>query len=68
MVTEVYQNNLETLVSEGTIQMSEIDTAVANVLRVKFRLDLFNTYNTDPKRQEILLNPAHLEASKKLAM
>jgi beta-glucosidase len=68
MVTTCYINNLATLVAKGSIKMEDIDQSVANVLRVKFRLDLFNNYYTDPKRQEILLNKAHLDAAKNTAL
>lgn len=37
---------LKELVEEGTVPMSRIDDAVARVLRLKYRLGLFNTPNT----------------------
>ena len=40
---------LKELVNEGEVPMSRIDDAVARVLRLKYRLGLFDTPNTDPK-------------------
>ena len=40
---------LKELVNEGAVPMSRIDDAVARVLRLKYRLGLFDTPNTYPK-------------------
>ncbi len=40
---------LKELVDEGTVPMSRIDDAAARVVRMKVRLGLFDTPNTDPK-------------------
>lgn len=68
MISTCYSSNVPALISEGALKMEDLDKAVGNVLRVKFRLDLFNTYYTDPKRQEICLDKAHLDAAKKAAV
>ena len=44
--------------------MAELDTKVANVLRVKFKMNLFENYYTDPSRKSIVLHPEHKEAAK----
>ena len=48
--------------------MEDLDTKVGNCLRVKFKLNLFQNYYTDPSRQTIILNPAHKEAAKNQAL
>jgi beta-glucosidase len=42
MVDKVYMNNLEELVNEGKISTQKIDDAVSRILRIKFRLGLFD--------------------------
>ena len=39
--------------------MEDLDYKVGNVLRIKFKLNLFENYYTDPARQAILLDPKH---------
>lgn len=41
MCDNCYPENLETLVNEGKLDVSTIDNAVKNILRLKFRLGLF---------------------------
>lgn len=48
--------------------MEDLDTKVGNILRVKFKLGLFERYYTDPSRQAILLDPKHKEAAKSQAI
>lgn len=50
------------------ITLADLDNRVANCLRVKFKLNLFQNYYTDPSRQSIILSPAHKEAAKNLAL
>jgi beta-glucosidase len=40
---QVYINNVRDLVKEGKLAMSTVDERVRDVLRVKFRLGLFNS-------------------------
>ena len=40
---------LKELVNEGEVPMSRIDDAVSRILRLKYRLGLFDTPDTDPK-------------------
>ena len=44
--------------------MDDLNTKVANILRVKFKMNLFENYYTDPSRQSIILDPKHKEAAK----
>ena len=47
MVGEAYQEHLDDLIDEGRIDIGMIDAMVANVLRAKFRLGLFEDPYTD---------------------
>jgi beta-glucosidase len=42
MVSTAYFDHLKPLVEKGEVSMGEIDAAVANILRLKFRLGLFD--------------------------
>jgi beta-glucosidase len=42
MVSTAYRDHLKSLVSSGQVPMSWIDAATANILRLKFRLGLFD--------------------------
>ena len=47
MAGDVYALQLESLVNEGHVSVEVIDAAVANILRTKFRLGLFENPYTD---------------------
>lgn len=66
MVSNCYAENLETLVKEGQIAEALIDESVANILRVKFRLGLFDRPYTDPKAQSVILAKEHLQTAREL--
>lgn len=59
---------MATLVSEGKVTQADIDTAVGNVLRVKFKLGLFENPYTDPSRQSIILADKFKQQAKELAV
>ena len=68
MADKCYLKNLAELVNEGQIPMAEIDEAVKRVLRVKFRLGLFdNPYVTEKPEEERYLQPLSLKIAEKLA-
>lgn len=48
MAGDTFSNHLDSLVSEGRIDLEVIDSAVANILRTKLRLGLFERPYTDP--------------------
>lgn len=64
-----YIEPLRELVQEGSLSMSTIDTRVADVLRVKFELGLFNQpYVKDPKKADkIVHNEEAQEFSKRIS-
>ena len=68
MADQVYANNLKALLDEGKISMKQIDDAVSRVLRVKFRLGLFeNPYVEEKPESERYLLPYSLEVAEKAA-
>ncbi|SFE60346.1 beta-glucosidase [Thermophagus xiamenensis] len=68
MSSRTYANHLKALVEEGKVKMEWIDDAVRRILRVKFRLGLFdNPYVDESLADSVLVNPRHLEVARKLA-
>ena len=66
MVSECFINNLEELVKEGKISEDLITERCKNVVRVKYRLGLFdNPYIVTS--QDVKYAPAHLAAAQKAA-
>lgn len=68
MVSAAYIDYLSELVREGKVKESVIDEAVKNILRVKFRLGLFDQPYVDTKKESVMYAPGHLEAAKKAAI
>ncbi len=68
MIDRCYEPHLARLVREGKVQMARIDDAVRRVLRVKFRLGLFeNPYTPATPPEARLLQPQSLEAAERMA-
>ncbi|WP_370337081.1 beta-glucosidase BglX [Parvularcula marina] len=70
MESYVYLDHLEDLVDSGTLDVALLDDAVRRILRVKFELGLFDDpykYLDADREAELLLTPAHREASLKMA-
>lgn len=66
MQSKVFIKHLPALLSEGSVSMEDIDNAVRNVLRMKYRLGLFE----HPYTQTITHNTgseAHLDAARRAA-
>jgi beta-glucosidase len=68
MAGDAYRHHLIGLVEEGRIGIDTIDTAVANILRVKFRLGLFENAFTDPAELPPPGNEHALATAQKLAL
>lgn len=67
MESATYIENLKQLISEGKVDMADIDTSVANILRVKFMLGLFeNPYVVTG--QDVKYSPEHLTAAYRTAL
>lgn len=68
MVDNCYQQHLAGLVKKGKVPMSKIDDAVRRILRLKFRLGLFERpYTPETDREKRLLLPQNLEMAEKMA-
>ena len=67
MVSYTFMNTLPRLIKEGKVKESSIDDAVRNILRVKYRLGLFDNPYVDEKQPSVMYAKAHLEAAKRAA-
>lgn len=68
MVDGYYEKHLEELVSEGKVKMSLIDESVRRILRIKFRLGLFeNPYVPEYTESERFLLPESMETAARMA-
>lgn len=68
MVDDLYMKYLPELISEGKVDMAQVDDAVKRVLRLKFRLGLFETpYTEERPDSERFLLPESLEVAEQLA-
>lgn len=68
MVSYTFVNNLPALVKEGKVKEQTIDEAVRNILRIKYRLGLFDNPYVDEKQPSVLYADAHLAAAKQAAV
>ena len=67
MTSTAYGDHLPALTTEGAVPMAILDDAVRNILRVKQRLGLFDRPARDASRDDTLLAPAALDASRAMA-
>lgn len=68
MMSLCYRNHLEELVKEGKVSEEALDTAVREVLRLKFELGLFDKpYADEEKAKEVVLSEENLELAKEAA-
>lgn len=68
MATDAYQKFIKQLLAEKKITMDTINASVRSILRVKFKLRLFENYNTDPSKFPQMANSDNLECAKKTAV
>jgi beta-glucosidase len=68
MASSTYADHLAALIEEGRISLGRVDTMVANVLRAKFRLGLFDRPYTDPGAFPAIANAEHLAAARNAAL
>ncbi len=65
---DAYGNNLKKELDRGVVNMSDLDRAVANVLRMKFRQGLFENPYVDPKTAKLTCrSEAHRAIAEKVA-
>lgn len=69
MMSYGYISFIEELVKEKKISEKQIDDAVRDILRLKFRLGLFdNPYVNEEGSKDVFYAPSHLEAAKQSAI
>lgn len=68
MVSYTFVKELPGLIKEGKVKETTIDDAVRNILRIKYRLGLFDNPYVDEKKASVMYAPAHLEAAKEAAI
>lgn len=67
MVSYTFFKHLPEQVKAGKVKEETIDEAVRNILRIKFRLGLFDHPYVDEKRTSVMYNESHLAAAKRAA-
>jgi beta-glucosidase len=67
MVSGTYIQYLPELIKEGKVPMEEVDAAVKNILRVKFRLGLFENPYVDEGKPLPFYTAEHLQAARQAA-
>lgn len=68
MVSYTYVNQVKALLDEGKVKMATIDNAVRNILRIKFRLGLFENPYVDTTASSVLYAEQHLQKAKEAAV
>ena len=68
MTSKAYEMNLKTLIEEGKVSMEQLDFLVANILRVKLKMGLFDNPYRDKDRTAEFYQKEHLEASRDAAV
>jgi beta-glucosidase len=64
MVSTTYADHLESLIDEGRFSITQLDRAVASILRLKFRMGLFENPYARPETLAPLANEQHLQAAR----
>jgi len=67
MESYAYTRHLEDLVKSGEIAEAEVDSLTANVLRLKYRLGLFDNPYVDISKSRRFYAPASLDAARRAA-
>ena len=68
MMDDLYRKHIAALLDEGKIDMATVDESVRRILRLKFRLGLFEHPYTEPRpAEEIYLQPSSLANAEALA-
>lgn len=67
MVSYTFFKHLPEQIKAGKVKQSVIDDAVRNILRVKYRLGLFDNPYVDEKKPSVMYDESHLAAAKRAA-
>jgi len=68
MASQAYENHLKTLIEEGKVTLSQLDEFVKNILRIKFKMDLFENPYRDTNHTGNFYSEEHLAEAKKAAV
>ncbi|MDX1460578.1 MAG: glycoside hydrolase family 3 N-terminal domain-containing protein, partial [Xanthomonadales bacterium] len=68
MSSGLYGEYLPSAVDDGQVALERLDELVADILRIKFRLGLFDNPYTDPGVYPALANPTHLAIARQTAL
>lgn len=68
MVSTTYCEWIAALLAEGLITHEQVDDAVRRILRIKFRLGLFEHPYTDAAQGQVILSASHRAIARKLAV
>ncbi|MBD0326760.1 MAG: glycoside hydrolase family 3 C-terminal domain-containing protein [Pyrinomonadaceae bacterium] len=68
MVSRLYNKHVASLIKEGKLSQATVDEAVRRILRIKFRLGLFEKpYADEGRERATLLNSENLAAAREVA-
>lgn len=68
MVSRLYGKHVPQLIRQGKLSEALVDQAVRRVLRIKFRLGLFDRpYADEARERAVILSPEHLAAAREIA-
>lgn len=68
MMSQSYEKYMKELIDEGKFTVAQLDEMVRNILRIKFRLGLFDNPGFDRDRDDEVLSEEHLQAAKEAAI
>ncbi len=68
MVSNAYLTSLKQLIENGKVSQSTIDNAVRHILRIKFRLGLFDNPYVKENQPSVFYTPDHLAKAKEAAL
>jgi len=68
MTSETYLKNLKELIKEGLVSITDVDSAVLNILRIKYRLGLFENPYVNEKVVSTIYSPDHLQNARLAAI
>lgn len=68
MTSKSYENHIKNLIAEGKVSEDQLDFYVKNILRVKFKLGLFENPYKPEEHDGNLYDPGHLEKAKQAAI
>lgn len=68
MVSGSYIKYLPELIKEGKVSIQDVDNAVRNILRIKFRMGLFENPYVDTNKPSTIYSKEHLEKAKEAAI